>query len=103
MLISVTSGSFWPHTTAESLAFLAGLEVKGIELTLQATEFYQTYAGDFRYDLTDQLVEMIRSERLWVNSIHAPPIAAEHAHSTQARLACLRQCVRLCGELSCRV
>lgn len=103
MLTSVTTGSFWPQTTAESLAKLAALEVEDIELTLQTAEFYQTYAGDFRFDLAGPLVDRISDEQLWVNSIHAPPLAAEHAHSTAARLAYLRRCLRLCSELSCRV
>lgn len=102
MLLSVTTGSFWPQTTAESLAHLVALEVQDVELTLQASEFYQTYLGDFRFELGGPLLDLIRSKRLRVTSIHAPHLTPDHAHSTRARLAYLRRCLRLCTELGSR-
>jgi sugar phosphate isomerase/epimerase len=102
MLLTVTTGSYWPRSTSEALDHLLDAEVEDIELTLQANEFYQTYTGEFRYDLTGRLVELIGSERLFVDTLHAPAIAADHLHSTRARVAYLRRCLRLCGEIGCR-
>ncbi|MCC7360588.1 MAG: sugar phosphate isomerase/epimerase [Anaerolineales bacterium] len=76
--------------------------VTELELTLQASEFYQTYFGDFRFSLADQLRELVSQARLRVNSMHAPHLSPEHAHSTRARLAYLRRCLDLGADLGCR-
>ena len=99
----VSTGSFWPRTTAESLECLAELSLCDVELTLQPPEFYMSFDGDFRIPLFHQLMSSIHDGKLAVWSVHAPHMNAEHGHSMNARTAYLARSLELCAELGGQV
>lgn len=101
--LAVSTGSFWPRTTAESLEWLAELSLCDVELTLGPSEFYMSFDGDFHIPLFHQLMSSIRDGKLAVWSVHAPRMSAEHGHSTKVRTAYLARSLELCADLGGQV
>lgn len=93
--LAVTTGSFHPLPTVESLRLLQSLGLTEVELTLQADEFYIDLARSVQYAPLPFLVEQSQAGALRVHSLHATLLGRDQGYSLAARLEYLARTVDL--------
>jgi len=97
--IAVSSGSFYPLSSLQSIQQLRELNVRDVELTLQANEFFLTFERKLCMPILPELLRLVEHGDLRVRSVHAPGIAASHASSLWARREYLSHTIETCRRL----
>jgi sugar phosphate isomerase/epimerase len=97
--IAVTTGSFYPVPTHQSIQQLNELGIQDIELTLQSNEFLLTFERKFSMPILPELLALVQDKRLHVRSVHAPLVSAERCYNLWARLQFLMHSLEVCRIL----
>jgi sugar phosphate isomerase/epimerase len=97
--IAVSSGSLYPLPSLQSIQQLREINVRDVELTLQANEFFLTFERKLSMPILPELLRLVESGDLRVGSVHAPGVAASHAGSLWARREYLSRSLETCQQL----
>ncbi len=100
---AITTGSFWPVDTRQSISILREIGILDVELTLQANEFRLGFDRSLQMPLYPELHQMVQKGALYIHSVHAPHMDAEHGHSLRAREDYLRHTVETAHSLGAQV
>lgn len=102
--IAVSTGTFYPLSTLESIRKLKELGLQDIELTLQQSEFSLTFERKLSMPILPELSELVESGELRVRSVHAPPMHTERSgYNLGARLQLLIHSIEVCRRLEGRL
>lgn len=102
--IAVSTGTFYPRSTLESIRLLMGLGVRDVELTLQQSEFSLTFERKLSMPVLPELSALVDSGELRVRSVHAPPMHTERSgYNLGARLQLLIHSIEVCRRLGGRL
>src|SRR5690242_10977011 len=97
--IAVSTGSFYPLSTIESIQHLKKLGIQDIELTLQPHEFFITFERTLSMAILPELLDYVQSGDFHVHSVHAPAIRAERCYNLWSRLNYLAHSIEVCHLL----
>ncbi|HLO17424.1 MAG TPA: sugar phosphate isomerase/epimerase family protein [Anaerolineales bacterium] len=97
--IAVSTGTFFPLSTLESIQHLKGLGIQDIELTLQQAEFSLTFERELSMSILPELSALVQKGKLCVRSVHAPSIRAERCYNLWARRQLLIHTIEVCRLL----
>jgi sugar phosphate isomerase/epimerase len=98
--IAVTTGTFYPVSTLESIRRLKELGIRDVELTLQQSEFSLTFERKLSTPILPGVSALVESGELHVRSVHAPHMSTERSgYSLQARLQLLIHSIEVCRVL----
>lgn len=96
--IAVSTGTFFPLPTLQSIKQLQEPGVRNVELTLQQAEFSLTFERKLSMPILPALSALVQSGELCVRSVHAPSNHA-HCYNLWARREFLIQSVEVCRQL----
>jgi sugar phosphate isomerase/epimerase len=100
----VTTGTFYPLSTLDSIQQLRQLGVRDVELTLQQSEFSLTFERKLSMPILPELSTLVESGALHVRSVHAPPMHTERSgYNLWARLQLLIRTLEVCRRLGGRL
>lgn len=101
--IAVTTGTFFPLSTLETIRQFKELGIQDIELTLQQAEFGLTFERKLSMPILPELSALVQHSGLCVRSVHAPQISAERCYNLWARLQFLIHSIEVCRLLGGRL
>ncbi len=101
--IAVTTGTFFPLSTLETIRQFKELGIRDIELTLQQAEFGLTFERKLSIPILPELSALVQHSGLCVRSVHAPQINAERCYNLWARLQFLIHSIEVCRRLGGRL
>ena len=101
--IVVSTGSFYPLPTLESIHQLNEAGIRTVELTLQQNEFSLTFERKLSMPILPELSARVRNGELCVHSVHAPPTSAERSYNLWARLQLLIHSIETCRLLGAQI
>jgi sugar phosphate isomerase/epimerase len=97
--IAVSTGTFFPQSTLESIQQFKQLGIQHIELTLQQREVALTFERKFSMPVLSELSTQVQSGKLCVRSVHAPMISADRCYNLWARRQFLIHSIEVCHAL----
>lgn len=101
--IAVSTGTFFPLSTLESIQKLRELGIRDVELTLQQAEFSLTFERELSMPALPELSKLVESGGLCVRSVHAPFITADRCYNLWARRQLLIHSIEVCHLLGGRL
>ena len=96
--IAVSTGTFFPLPTIQSIQQCKELGIQDVELTLQQFEFSLTFERELFMPILPELSALVQSGGLCVRSVHAPSNHA-HCYNLWARREFLIQSIAVCRQL----
>lgn len=97
--IAVSTGTFFPLPTLQSIQQFKELGIRDVELTLQQSEFLLTFERKLSMPILPELSAQVQSRELCVRSVHAPQISAERCYNLRARREFLIHSIEVCRRL----
>lgn len=97
--IAVSTGTFFPISTLQSIKQFEELGIQDVELTLQQNEISLTFERKFSMPILPELSGLVESGELCVRSVHAPQISAERCYNLRSRLQLLIHSIEVCRLL----
>lgn len=101
--IAVSTGTFFPISTPQSIQKLKDLGIQDVELTLQQSEFSLTFERELSMPILPELSALVERGELCVRSVHAPFIHAERCYNLRARRELLIHSIEVCHQLGGRL
>jgi sugar phosphate isomerase/epimerase len=97
--IAVSTGTFYPLSTLQSIQQFKALGIRDLELTLQQNEVFLTFERKFSMPILSELSAQVQGGEVCVRSVHAPQMSAERCYNLRARLQFLLHSVEVCRTL----
>ncbi len=100
--IAVTTGTFFPLSTLETIRQFKELGIRDVELTLQQNEFGLTFERKLSMPILSELSALVQDGELCVRSVHAPPNHM-HCYNLWARREFLIHSIEVCRILEGKI
>ncbi len=100
--IAVTTGTFFPLSTLETIRQFKELGIQDVELTLQQNEFGLTFERKLSMPILSELSALVQDGELCVRSVHAPPNQM-HCYNLWARREFLIHSIEVCRILEGKI
>jgi sugar phosphate isomerase/epimerase len=102
--IAVSSGTFYPRSTLESIRELTQLGIEDIELTLQENEFSLSFERKLSMPILPEISPLVQSGEICVRSVHAPSAnTGRSGYNLWARRQLLIHSLEVCRRLGARL